>query len=528
MPRRRTMTEYREIVRRLQKSQSIRGIQRETGIHRTIIRKIKKHADKNGWSIPGTPLPSEESLYDICGKSAIHNCHPLDSWQEKIKEWLDEDYSYVVIHKLIQPSHNCSEATVRRYIKKHFPGQKKAVTCRETVAGETMEVDFGYMGITYDSETNRRRKTYLFSGRLNHSRDAYREIIFDQKQQTFFNCHVHAFEYFGGVPKKVVPDNLKAAVLRASYESPVVNRVYRALAEHYNFMISPTLPRKPEHKGGVENDIKYVKNNFLPIFKEGQKNKGYADPHAQEMIKALDVWNRETARVRMIGGVGRSPKEIFENEEQHELQPLPRSRWNPIIWSEGIKVQDTCRIQYNCAFFSVPYKYIGKKVDVLADSTTVYIFLSHKQIAIHPREKHKWEFVKNKDHFPPHAQQYMSITRESLKRVAVRIGEYTGKIVTHILDNKQVDGLRPARAIVFSLKKKYGSFRLEAACKRAWIYDTPEYYSVKSILIKELDKTEIKQPVDSKGQHLFHFARAKGYFDPANHTQTEGGTPWMN
>ena len=97
------MTEYREIVRRLQKSQSIRGIQRETGIHRTIIRKIKKYADKNGWSNPGAPLPSEESLYDIFGNSAIRNRHPLNSWQEKIREWLDKEYSYKMVSGVWKP-----------------------------------------------------------------------------------------------------------------------------------------------------------------------------------------------------------------------------------------------------------------------------------------------------------------------------------------------------------------------------------------------------------------------------------------
>lgn len=521
MPRRRRMTEYREIVRRLQQSQGIRAIQRETGLHRTIIRKIKKHADKNGWSSPGSPLPTEETLYGIFSRSATLDSHPLDSWKDKIKEWLDEEYSYVVIHKLILPSYDCSEVTIRRYIKKYFPAYKKAVMTRETIAGEIMEVDYGYLGITCNPITNKKRKTYIFSGRLNHSRDAYREIVFGQEQDIFFQCHIHAFEYFGGVPKKVVPDNLKAAVIKASFENPIINRVYRLLAEHYGFMISPTLPRKPEHKGGVENDIKYVKNNFLPIFKESQKDKGYSFPNSCEMIEALDAWNKNTARIRKISGVGRSPDDIFESEEKHELQPLPPCRWNPMQWGDGIKVQDTCRIQYQCAFYSVPYKYIDSKVDVLSDSASVYIFSDYQQLTIHRKAQYKWEFVKKKEHFPPHAEEYMSTTRESLKRVAVGIGVYTGKVVAGILDNKHIDGMRPARAIVFSLKKKYGICRVEAACKRAWIYDTPEYSSVKSILQKELDKLEIEHPVDYQGQQLFHFVREFGYFDSAKQSETE-------
>ena len=121
---------------------------------------------------------------------------------------------------------------------------------RETTAGEVMEVDFGYLGLTWHTTTRSRRRTWVFSGRLRHSRRAYREVVFDQKQETFFACHIHAFEWFGGVSEKATPHNLKAAIIVASFEDPVVNRAYRELALHYGFLISPCLPYHPEHKGG--------------------------------------------------------------------------------------------------------------------------------------------------------------------------------------------------------------------------------------------------------------------------------------
>ena len=156
-----------------------------------------------------------------------------------------------------------------------------------------MEVDFGSLGLTWDAATRSRKRTWVFSGRLRHSRRAYREVVSDQKQETFFACHMHAFEWFGGVPEKVTPDNLKAAVIVASFEDPLVNRAYRELALHYGFLISPCLPRRPEHKGGVEADIKYVKRNFLPLFREAQKERGHEIPDAGELGEELDRWNRE-------------------------------------------------------------------------------------------------------------------------------------------------------------------------------------------------------------------------------------------
>ena len=118
------------------------------------------------------------------------------------------------------------------------------------------------------------RKVWLFSLRLRHSRKTYREIVLDQTLHTFLMGHVHAFEYFNGVPKNCILDNLKAAVIRSTIDNDMINRSYQELAEHYGFIISPCLPRTPEHKGGVEGDVKYTKRNFLPYFLGKTKRNG--------------------------------------------------------------------------------------------------------------------------------------------------------------------------------------------------------------------------------------------------------------
>jgi transposase len=511
MPRRKTMTEYIDIIRRLKNKQSIRSIQKETGIHRTIIRKINEKAIKYGWLDASAELPREEELEEKFEKTD-RAIRPLDRFRERIEEWIGKEYSYVVIHRLIGREYECSEATVRRYIKRNFARIPKTVMVRPTVAGETMEVDFGYLGLAYDDVSGRLRKAWLFSGRLNHSRKAHREIVFDQKEETFFMCHVHAFEHFGGVTRKVVPDNLKAAVIRASFESPIVNRVYNKLAEHYGFLINPCLPYRPEHKGGVENDIKYVKKNFWPVFCEEQDELGREYPYARDIQGALDTWAKEIADKRVVGGVGRKPDEIFESEEKNALSPLPGTRWEPVTWGRA-KVQENWRIQYRSAFYSVPYAYIGKQVDVCASLKAIHIFFEHKEIAVHSMAKYRWEYVRKSEHAPPAPEKYMSMTRASIVDQARRVGLFTGRVVTSILDHKTVDGLRPARAVL-RLGKQYGRERLETAAKRAVVYDTPEYTSVKSILVNGLDLLPIDEPVEPTGQQMFAFARKKGYFNP--------------
>jgi hypothetical protein len=511
MPRRRNMTEYREVIRRLRNKQSIRSIQTDTGIHRTIIRKINKKAIKHGWLDPLAPLPTEEEIKESFTRTE-RTTQPLDRFRVRIEEWIRKNYSYVVIHRLVNREYECSEATVRRYIKKNFVALPKTVMVRPTIAGEVMEVDFGYLGFVYDDTKKRLVKAWLFSGRLNHSRKAYREVVFDQKQETFFICHVRAFEYFGGVPAKVVPDNLKAAVIKASFESPVINRVYHKLAEHYGFMINPCVPYKPEHKGGVENDVKYVKGNFWPVFCEEQAELGREHPNACDISDALGEWVRNISDKRIICGVGRSPDEIFESEEKNVLLPLHSTRWEPITWASA-KVQENWRIQYRNAFYSVPYAYIGKRVDVYATLKVIHIFFDHKEIAIHSVAKYRWEYVRKTEHAPPEPEKYMSMTRASIIDQARRIGFFTCRVVTSIFNHKTVDGLRPARAVI-GLANRYGLERLEAAAKRAIAYESPEYASVKSILVNGLDRLPVDEPVEPTGQQLFAFARETGYFDP--------------
>ena len=117
-----------------------------------------------------------------------------------------------------------------------------------------------------------------------------------------------------------------------------------------------------------------------PLFKEGQRAKGYRDLNAKELKEELIKWNREVARIRKIGGIGRSPEEIFESEEKAALKPLPPERWDRYEWSDNVKVQQQWRIRFDNAFYSVPCKYIGEKTTVLADSKSVYIFFCYKKI----------------------------------------------------------------------------------------------------------------------------------------------------
>ena len=136
----------------------------------------------------------------------------------------------------------------------------------ETEPGHVAQVDFGYVGFLYDAAEGRMRKAYVFVLVLGFSRHMFARIVFDQKVETWLRLHIEAFEEFGGVPSVLVPDNLKAAVIRAAFgldEQTTLNRSYRELARHYGFKVDPAPVRSPEKKGKVETGVKYVKRNFF-------------------------------------------------------------------------------------------------------------------------------------------------------------------------------------------------------------------------------------------------------------------------
>ena len=217
--------------------------------------------------------------------------------------------------------------------------------------------------------------------------------------------------------------------------------------------------------------------------------------------------------------------DIFTEEEQAALQPLPDSRWDQIDWAVHT-VQETWRIQFDRSFYSVPYQYIGKKVLVYANSSTVEIYLGEQEITRHRRAERDWMYVRNPLHAPPEPELYLQETKERLIEQAEKIGNTVGAVARNIFSTKGVDGMRPARALL-SLAKKYGHNRLRKACKRALFYDTPEYQTVKRILVQNLDREELDAPIDMRQNYCFTFARSPEFFLPETHAGQEV-QPWTN
>ncbi len=507
-----SMTEIRNIIHRLRMGQTNRQIHRDLRVHRSTIRELNRLAVIHQWLNTELPMPSDEEIAKLWNLKKIKTqFHPLDVYKEQLAVWNEEGLTSIVIHQLLKDKCSCDVQAIRRYRNKHFPKAVEPVMVRSTVPGNDMELDFGELGRFLDNDQAEKR-VWLFSLRLRHSRKVYREIVLDQTLHTFLMGHVHAFEYFNGVPKNCVVDNLKAAVIRSTIDNDMINRSYQELAEHYGFLISPCLPRTPQHKGGVEGDVKYTKRNFLPYFLAKQKEIGAAAPKICDLREAMEKWDRDVADIHIVHGVGRSPIELFTSEEKQALQPLPKERWEPTSWIQ-CSVRREWRIMVNSAYYSVPFQLIGETVEVCITYSLVRIFHKHKEIALHEKATKKWEYKRNAQHAPPFQEAVLQCSRDGLLALASDIGAFTHQVAHNILSHPSVDKLKPVRYML-KLAEKYSRERLEIACKRASNFKIYSYASVKNILENNLESQSLEAPITAK---IIPLLRPRFARDPADY-----------
>lgn len=263
----------------------------------------------------------------------------------------------------------------------------------------------------------------------------------------------------------------------------------------------------PEHKGGVENDVKYIKNNFLPYFLEKQKQKGRKIPIAQDAMMEIVNWSTDVADTHIVSTTGKSPLEMFIMEEKQTLKTLPLERWDKTQW-KICTVNDESRIHVEKSTYTVPCLHIGTEVQVCFSSKTVNVFKGFVEIAVHEKAKKPYSDVVKIEHLPPNYEEYLKSTKIGILHWVESYGSTVRDVVNAILNNGVTDGIHPARGVL-GLAKKYTISRLENACRRVLLYNIPNYQSVKNILQKNLDSLPVEIPATTTGQTEFKFAHGQ-------------------
>jgi transposase len=484
--RKTAVLDVREMVRRMRLGERIRRIARDLGVTRKTVRRFHAFAVAEGL-LESTELPEPGVIEARLAAWAPRPEQPTgpDSSCEPYRDLIAAKRKAGVelraLHRILQEQgFEGSYSAVRRFANRMFPPEREAFVRIETSLGEEAQVDFGYAGKLFDPVTKRMRKAWVFVMTLSFSRHQYAEIVFDQKIATWIGLHVRAFEYFGGVPTRIVLDNLKAGIVSAVLYDQEAQRSYRECAEHYGFLIAPCRPRTPRHKGKVESGVHYVMRNALA----GRDFKDIAAANAH-----LLKWITDVAGVRCHGTTQERPLDRFAVEVA-ALQPLPARRFEIVVWQQA-KVRNDCHVVFDYSYYSAPHRLVGEEVWIRATPDRVEIHVDWQRTATHPRATRRGQWVTIKDHLPPEKLAGLLPERAQVKTEARAIGGSALEFVERMLGERPMDRMRGALRVI-RLAKRYGNARVEAACRRALLFDDIRATTVEGVLKKGLDLESVE------------------------------------
>jgi transposase len=389
-------------------------------------------------------------------------------------------------------------------------------------AGEKLFVDYAGMTIAVvDPETAELRDGQVFVATLGASDYTYAEFTWSQSLVDWIGSHVRAFQFFGGVPQIIVPDNLKTGTTAACYYEPDVNPTYQEMTDYYGTAVIPARVRKPRDKAKVENHVLNVERRILAPLRD-RRFFGLAECN-QAVWELLNALNNRPFQ-QMPG----SRRELFDSLERNELRPLPEQSYSFGHWKTA-RVNIDYHVAAERVFYSVPYTYVRQRVDIRLSENIVEIFHKGRRIASHPRCHREGTFMTTTTHMPKSHQSYQEWTPQRLVQWAEQTGGATAEVVKTIMATRThpQQGFRSSLGIM-GLSRRFSPQRLEAACARALLIGSPGYKSILSILEKRLDQVPPPAKTLSAPTITHHNIRGAAYYQRTlllETEQTEGKTP---
>jgi transposase len=371
-------------------------------------------------------------------------------------------------------------------------------------AGEKMFVDYAGLSVPYtDRETGDVREAAVFVAALGASSLTYAEAQASQELSNWIGGHIQAFEYFGGVTEAVVPDNTKTGVSSACFYEPELNPTYQALAEYYGTVVLPTRVRHPKDKAKVETGVKVVETLLARL----RKRQFFGLEEINDSLRPL----LEELNERKMEHLGKSRRELYEDLDRPALRSLPCEPFERAEW-----IRARVNIDYHVAFakhyYSVPYRYLRKEVEVRATARTVEVFYKGERIASHVRNDKPYDYTTLAEHRPESHRAYLEWNPERFVRWAESAGPFTAEMVRRIMDSRPhpEQGYRASLGIM-RLGALYGNERLEAACERALAFDLVSFRGVRNILQAGFDR--VKKEEAARGPEKPHGnLRGPGYY----------------
>ena len=480
MARQLTMATQNSIKTLHDSGHSNRKIARLLGVHRETVGKYVSQETDDVDSIPAKPDHRDQGTEEPGTATSSGPQNYCEPFRQIILDKLDRGLTGTRIHQDLRDDHGftASYSSVRRFIQKLRKSKVVPVRRLETAAGEEAQIDFGTAAWVIDSD-GKKRRPWLFRIVLSHSRKAYSEVVWRQTTDNFLACIENAIHYFGGAPKRLVIDNLKAAVSRADWYDPEVHPKLQSFARHYGTVILPTKPYKPEHKGKVEAGVKYAKENAL---------KGRTFSSLAEQNEFLLNWEKSVADTRIHGTTKKQVGKLFEQVEREALLPLPPDRF-PTFQEARRTVSRDGHVEVAKAYYSAPHEYVGRRLWVRWDTHLVRIFNDQwQQLCVHAKAE-PGRFRTSNDHIP---KEKFSVVERGTKAMLERIdliGEHTSRWAQAMTQARGVEGVRVLVGLK-ALSGKHSTEELEAACRKALAHGAFRLRALRELLKRNSGKEQ--------------------------------------
>lgn len=502
------MRHVREVLRlKFSCGMGLREIGRSLRMSHNTVRKYVYRVTEAGLDWGKVSVMSDEQLAVVARVMPVRDqTRPVPDWRRIQHELKRPGVTLTLLwqeYKEIHPDGYQQTQFCQLY---HEFARTLRVTLRQTyTAGEVMFVDYSGQTVPiYDRETGAVSQAEIFVAVLGASNYTFSEATADQSLASWVGSHVHAFEYFGGVPWKTVPDNLRSGVTKACRYEPEINRTYADMVAHYGTAVIPTRVRRPQDKAKVEAGVQLAQRWILAALRN---QKFFSLAELNQAIRELLVKLNARPFQKLPG----SRKSVYEELERPALKPLPATRYELAQWKTA-KVHIDYHVELHGHYYSVPYRLVGQAVLLRYTVTTVEILHRDQRVASHMRDDRRGRHTTVEEHRPKSHQEFLSWTPAKILESASRIGVQTVAMVESIMSGRQYpeQGYRSCLGIL-RLARTYSNERLEAACARGLRIGARSYTNIASILKSGLDHKPMSMPV--KMVDVVHEnIRGGGYF----------------
>lgn len=436
------------------------------------------------------PLPDWPTVHAELQKRDV----TLELLWEEYRDMTPDGVSYAQFTRLYRQWRKRCKLSLR-YV--HRPGEMLFVD----FCGKTMPIR--------DRETGEIRMAQVFVGTLGASGYLYAIAVATQTIEDWLKAHIRMLEHIGGVPRFIVPDNLKSAVTKHTRSEILLNPAYQELAEHYGFVILPARPRQPKDKALAEVGVQIVQRWVLARLRH------QTFFSLDELNHALAFWmeqlNGKTTRTYPQNRVTR-----LEELDSPALQALREDRYPYSQWQYRVRVDERYHVRFDKHYYSVPYTLAHQLVDVRASEEQLDIYSQRRRVASHPLQ-HGPGITTNPAHQPPHHRHHVSDSPDSLRSWAQDIGPATLQFVQRNLEERRdfANGLKGIRALRRDVRREAWQDRLEQACAYAVARNILTYDRLRSILVHE---SYLRQPPAAPATPHHDNLRGAAYY-----SQQKGG-----